>query len=233
MSESEAISGMRAVLRGALASAPDTKVYIRETFDHTPPSTTVDTFEVTHHQSPRYSREYKSGLRDAGSSTHQMNYIMGSTWDVFLVKSLGKDMIWELTWPNGFQTIWKGVIESYGPDGAPVDDRMTATLSIKASGAPTQTSSPISPFTLIDPSIAASAKVGVPIIVDDGDWAGATDVTYQWQADGADIDGATSSTYVPVTDDVGAVITCDVTGANGSFQVTVSSNATTAVTAAA
>lgn len=233
MSESEAMSGMRTALRVALKSAPETKVFIKETFDHTPPSITTDSYEVTHHQSPRGYKEYKGGLKDGGTTSHSMNFLMGQAHDVFLVAASGKDVICDLTFPNGLQMIWSATIESYAPDGAPVGDKVTATLTTKVSGAPTQTATPIAPLALIAPTIAASATVGVPLIVDDGAWAGASEITYQWQADGADISGATSSTYVPVAGDVGAVITCDVTGDNGTFQTTVASNATTAVAAAA
>jgi len=61
--------------------------------------------------------------------------------------------------------------------------------------------------------------------------SGAT-VTYQWEANGADISGAVNSTYIPVSGDVGKTITVTVTG-TGSYAGTATSAATAAVTNAA
>lgn len=57
-------------------------------------------------------------------------------------------------------------------------------------------------------------------------------VSYQWQADGVDIADATQDTYTVVTADIGANITCDVTGTNIKGSISTTSNALGPVVAA-
>ena len=65
------------------------------------------------------------------------------------------------------------------------------------------------------PAVTGTAKVGETLTADtsgiaDDDGLDKTSFSYQWQADGADISGATDSTYTPVVDDVGKVISVTV-----------------------
>ena len=65
------------------------------------------------------------------------------------------------------------------------------------------------------PAISGTAQVGGTLTADtsgiaDDDGLDKTSFSYQWQADGADIPGATASTYTPVVDDMGKPISVTV-----------------------
>lgn len=84
------------------------------------------------------------------------------------------------------------------------------------------------------PSITGTARVGEVLAGDDGEWGGTPEpvLTRQWRADGEPIEDATDTTYEPVEDDIGKVITLSVTATNSSGSDTAVSAPTAAVTAA-
>lgn len=219
MPRTKATIGFGTVLEIALASAPGVWVYIAETTSHEPPSFTDATVEATHMQSPGGHREFIPGLTDPGQSSHEMNFEPGSATDVFLLSIRGKNLIARLTFPNGRQMVYNCVREGY-ERAIPLDERLTATLTLKVSGEPTLTAV-AAPRNLVAPVITGTAKVGHPLTVDEGVWAGAMSLTYQWQNEGVDIAGQTGRTYVPVDGDIGDGITCEITGVNGSFSTEV------------
>lgn len=229
MSDTEASIGYRTVLELALASKPTEFTHIAEMFTATPPSDTDDQVEATHFQSPNRYREYIPGLTDGGEASFELNYIPGSTTDRYLNGIKGKRLIARLTFPNGVQIIFRASRQGY-EKSVPLDDRMTASLTLKVSGEPIMTE-PVAPFNLIAPIVEGVAKVGLPLTIDSGAWGGAMDVTYQWQADSADVLGAEGASYVPTAADVGKVIAVVVTGANDSFSTAVTSTVTEAVVA--
>ena len=89
------------------------------------------------------------------------------------------------------------------------------------------------------PTISGTARVGETLTVDisgidDADGMSGAVFSYQWLANGADIAGATSSTYTPVADDAGLTIKVNVSFRDDrNHQESLTSAATAAVTAAA
>ncbi len=83
------------------------------------------------------------------------------------------------------------------------------------------------------PAITGTAQVGQTLTVSNGTWTGSpTSYTRQWKANGTNISGATATTYVPVSGDVGKTITCTVTAKKaGTADVSVTTAATVAVIA--
>lgn len=229
--KSDAEIGYGTTLELALATTPSVRQFIAEAKKHTPPGFSANFVDVTHMHSPSRMREFVPGLGDAGSSSHEMNHVAGSTTDAFLRSARAKPLVAWLTLPNGRQIIYACAIEEDSGE-VPLDDAMTSTLSLKVSGQPTVTD-PTAPRAVVEPAITGVAQVGVPLQVDEGAWAGVQEFTYQWRGDGVAIDGATGLSYVPVAGDVGDVITCSVTGANAAFSTTVVTAGTTAVIAAA
>jgi hypothetical protein len=218
------------VLEIALASAPTVFTYIREVFDATPPADSDDQIDATHMQSPNRRREYIPGLTDSGEASYEMNYVPGSATDQFLRSIRGKALLVRQTFANGVQIIFSGSRQGY-ETAIPNDDKMTATLTLKVSGDPYMTN-PTAPRNLVVPTISGVAQVGVPLTATAGDWAGATSITYQWEADGVAVSGATGETFVPLVGNVGDLITVVVTATNSSFNTTAESAATAAVIAA-
>lgn len=229
MADTEARIGYGTVLEIALASAPTDFTYIRETFSATPPSDKDDQVDATHFQSPNRYREFIPGLTDAGEASFEMNYVPGSPTDRFLNSIKGKRLIARLTFPNGVQIIFMASRGAY-EKSAPNDDKMTATLTLKVSGEPVITQ-PAAPINLIEPTITGTAKVGIPLTVDGGAWAGAMEITYQWKVDAANVAGATGASYVPVVGNVGKKISVAVTGKNDAFSTVVTTAETAAVVA--
>lgn len=229
MSETQARIGYGFALMLALADDPQTKILIAETSTATPPSETDDQQEATHSQSPNGYREFVPGLTDGGEASFEMNYIPGSTTDRFILSLRGKRLIAYLVWPNGVQCIFRCSRSSYEKDVS-TEDVSTATLTLKVSGEPVMTAV-TAPENIVAPLIKGVAKVGAPLELDQGVWGGALDFSYQWKADGADIPGATGNSFVPVTGNVGDLITVAVTGANEDFAATEVSAPTSAVVA--
>lgn len=75
-----------------------------------------------------------------------------------------------------------------------------------------------SPEPTVDPAITGTRTVGSTLTCSTGTWSGSpTSYAYQWTRDGVDIGGATTSTHVLVSGDLGKMIGCSVTAtdANG------------------
>lgn len=229
MADTEVSIGYGTVLEIALATAPNEFTYIREVYALTPPSDTDDSIEATHMQSPNKTREYIPGLTDSGEASAEMNYVPGSATDRFIQSIKGKKLINRVTFENGIQVIFRGNRQGYEKD-IPVDDRKTATLTLRVSGDPIMTGV-TAPRNIDLPLIEGVAKVGSPLTVDWGIWAGAEDLSYQWKVGGDVIANANTSSYVPVAADIGDTITVDVTGTNTLYSATVSSAATAVVIA--
>ncbi|MGH6846759.1 MAG: hypothetical protein ACREC0_04755 [Methylocella sp.] len=71
------------------------------------------------------------------------------------------------------------------------------------------------PVVAVAPAITGTAQVGQTLTSSTGLWTGApVSFSYQWSNEGSPIGGATSSTYVLKTSDLGALITVAVTATN-------------------
>ena len=72
------------------------------------------------------------------------------------------------------------------------------------------------PVNAVLPAIAGLPQVGNTLTALPGVWTGARTFTYQWELDGAPIEGATGQTYQPVVGDVDGVLTVVVTAVNST-----------------
>lgn len=91
---------------------------------------------------------------------------------------------------------------------------------------------PAAPANTVAPSITGIATVGSTLTGADGTWTGREPpvLTRQWRRNGADIPGATGTTYVLVAADQTTIITLAVTGRNWAGTATAVSAGTAAVT---
>lgn len=107
------------------------------------PNEQVAEVEVTHYESPGRTREYIAGLNDAGEITMGMNWIAGSATDKLIVaaKADGKVRTMRVvvpdSTPNGQMFTFPGFVKGYERD-APIDDKMTAQVTIRIAGAVVQ-----------------------------------------------------------------------------------------------
>lgn len=136
----------------------------------------------------------------------------------------------------------------YGADYGPIitDDllRLNVTTGIKAGDTQAemdqrqqinvqyQFAAAGSPFCTVAPEITGTTVEGDTLTVSQGTWANSpTSYAYQWIRDGFAISGATASTYVLVSVDVGHTIAAAVTATNSTGSVTADSGAVGPVTA--
>lgn len=117
---------------------------IAEVTDISAPELSRDTAEVTHHQSPNMWRERIKILKDAGEVSMTINYIpSNSTHNVAtgLLADFGNDTTndtWSLVFPDTAATTWSfaGALTKHSVK-APIDDRLTADITIQIMGQPT------------------------------------------------------------------------------------------------
>lgn len=204
---------------------------IAEVYDITPPSDTVDQVDVTHMQSPSRRREFIAGLSDPGSASFEMNFVPGSASDLKIqeIRGTGEQVLCRITFPNAVTWRFTGQVESYEP-AVPTEDKMTASVSFKVSGS-TVASAAAAPVNSVLPAISGVAQVGQTLTAWEGVWSQAATFTYQWEADGAPISGATGRAYVPVVGQISDVITVVVTATNSAGSASAESVATAAVIA--
>lgn len=231
MGDTDARIGHGGTFELAYATAPTVFTYIAETRDFTLPSESTGTEDATHMQSPNRVQEFINTLTDPGEISFDMNLVPGSDSDKYLMACRGSRMLWRYTFPSGHQFLGYGVRTGYDKS-APAAGRMAASVAFKVSGEPNLTEV-AAPRAIVDPTIIGTAQVGVPLTLDPGIIAGATDFTIQWQVGGVDVSGATSTSYVPVVGDVGSAVTVELTLSNASFDTVVVSAATANVIAAA
>ena len=82
------------------------------------------------------------------------------------------------------------------------------------------------------PVISGSVVVGGTLVVSAGSWDDGVSLSYQWLRGGVAISGATSSSYVLLPSDLGAVFTVTVTGSKSGYVTVVKTSAATAATSA-
>ena len=109
----------------------------------------------------------------------------------------------------------------YVPEG-PLPPRPHAS----GKGGPSLTTSNAPPVLSASPVVTGTPAVGQTLSCSQGVWFNSpTSYTYQWLRDGTVISGATSSTYVVVSGDLGHSISCTVTATNAFGSTPATSNA--------
>jgi hypothetical protein len=138
-----ALLGYGAVFEIATENSPDSYVALAEVTNITPPSADVDQVDTTHMQSPGRYREFIDGLIDGGECSCEINFIPGNATDqrMFELLALPTGVTHarncRISFANGVTWSFLGTLTGYEPD-VPVDDRMTATITFKVSGAITR-----------------------------------------------------------------------------------------------
>ena len=106
----------------------------------TPPNPQVDDVEATHFKSPNRRREYIAGLIEDGEGTFEMNYVPGSATDILIRAAIadGVARSYKIAIPDGDAGLWEitgeCIVKGYERN-IPIDDRMTATLTVRFTGA--------------------------------------------------------------------------------------------------
>lgn len=109
---------------------------VGEVFNITPGEETTDRVDVTHYESPDRRREFISGLIDPGEASFEINWVPGDPTDVFLnaARTAGDKRPHRIEFPNGVTVTFDATVLSY-TKAIPLDDKMTATVTVAVSGA--------------------------------------------------------------------------------------------------
>lgn len=121
---------------GIEGTTPGTYVYVAEVTSITPPGWTRDTIEVTHLESDDKTKEYIGSLVDAGEATITVNYLPSVT-DTLLAAFTAEVDNFRILLPGGALALdFRGIVTGYELGDLVGDDKMSATLTIKATGKP-------------------------------------------------------------------------------------------------
>lgn len=108
--------------------------------------------EVTHYESPGRTREFIPGMNDAGEITVEMNFHPGSDTDAMLAaaKADGQVRTMRIVTPQDDDQqmyTFPGFVRGY-ERALPMDDRLTATVTIRVAGAVVQADASADPTVL-------------------------------------------------------------------------------------
>lgn len=125
-----------------LDNASDVLTQLDELLSVTPPNPQIDDVEATHMAST--AREFIAGLTDYGEGQFEFNYVPNNGTDVLIraaiVDKVERDFKIVLPIADGTtqeitgKCICKGWVRT-----DPIDNRMTATLTVRYTGSPTET----------------------------------------------------------------------------------------------
>jgi len=130
---SNAILGYGSVF--AIHDGSSTFDAIAEVIEISPPNQQADDVDVTHMASPGQTREFIQGLIDPGEMSITINWVPSDATDVIIqaLKTSGATRQMRITWPNNVKWTFSGFIKGFEPS-SPIDDRMTATITVRVSG---------------------------------------------------------------------------------------------------
>lgn len=126
-----------------LDNASDALTQLEEVISISLPNSQVDDVEATHMLSAARRREYVAGLIDDGDGTFEFNLVPGGATDLLIQAALddGETRDYEVIIPDGaFGQKFAGdcIVKGYERN-VPIDDRMTATMTVRFTGAVTIT----------------------------------------------------------------------------------------------
>lgn len=122
-------------------AVPEVFTTLGEVTAITPPGWSRDTVDASHEQSPGAHREFIAGLADAGEVSMDINYVPGGAAAAALeaekaLTGSSAAINRRITFPDGSYMIFVGILTGFEPD-APIDDKMSASVTLKVSGVPT------------------------------------------------------------------------------------------------
>jgi len=111
---------------------------IGEVINVTPGDATADRIDATHMLSPNRRREYISGLIDSGEASFEINWVPGDETDEFLsdLFDSGETRQHQIIFANGVSVTFDASLLGFSKS-VPIDDRMTATITVAVSGTET------------------------------------------------------------------------------------------------
>jgi predicted secreted protein len=129
-----------------LTQSPEAWVTLGEVESITPPSFARDAQDATHTESPEGWREFIPGLKDGGEISATMNFVADSDTTQRIMATFDADTLQQLRilFNDGDQDsspltcssfAISGIVTGFAID-APIDNKHTATITVKISGKP-------------------------------------------------------------------------------------------------
>lgn len=125
-----------------LDNASGVLTQLDEVLSVTPPNPQTTEVEATHMASPNRRREYVAGLIEDGEGTFEFNYVAGGATDILVRAAINDGVVrsYKIVVPDG-STGWEitgdCVVKGWERT-IPIDDRMTAVLTVRFTGASTE-----------------------------------------------------------------------------------------------
>lgn len=125
-----------------IANSSDVLTKVAELIEIGLPNPQVDEVEATHFESPDRAKEYIPGLTDNGEITFGINFVAGSATDTLITEAISSGEVreMEVVVPAGASSqtfAFSGMIKGYEKN-IPINDRQTATITVRVNGAVTQ-----------------------------------------------------------------------------------------------
>lgn len=110
---------------------------VGQIIDLTPPSISRDAVETTHMASTERWREFIGGLKDAGEASIEINFDPGDATAASFLTDINTNTAgyYKIVFPDTTSWGFAAIATGFEP-GAPIDDRMTATFTVKLTGKP-------------------------------------------------------------------------------------------------
>lgn len=139
----QATSGFGTLLKIGDGGGPETFTAVAEVTNVGGPSLTRDSHEASHMESPGAWDEHVPGLKRGGEVSLDLNFLPADATQnagTGLLADLESGVLrnFELVFPDVGATTWSfsALVTAFEPT-APVDDRLTASVTLKVSGQPT------------------------------------------------------------------------------------------------
>jgi predicted secreted protein len=136
---SGAVLGYQTLLKRGNGADPETFTTIGEVLDITGPSSSMDTVEVTNQDSPNNYKEYIAGLLDGGEVSFDCNFTNVASQTNVIADHQNRTLRnFQMVLPLAGNPTWSftGYVTSFD-NSQPVQDKITASFSIKITGKPT------------------------------------------------------------------------------------------------
>lgn len=137
MAKSAAQAGYGATF-GVKQGSASVYTVLAEVTSITPPGMTRETIDVTHLTSDDQFKEFIGSLAEAGEATLSLNYIPSASDALMTAFTTDHGAgSFQITFPKGdFTMTFNGVVTGYEPGEIVVDGKLTASMTVKASGKP-------------------------------------------------------------------------------------------------
>lgn len=135
MAANVAVRGFGAKLQLSISSVYTTIADIKSI---TGPTTSRETYDVTHMESPNGWREHIAGLKDGGEVSSEINYNPTAVTHQALLDTYESNSVssWKIIFSDTSTITFSGILTKLDIS-APMDNAMTASITIKVTGEPT------------------------------------------------------------------------------------------------